>query len=501
MTTRLGILVGVLAAALCGWSTGGYLGAAIAFVIAVTVGVLPVRGVPVWRWAALWARQRRRLLLAAPLTVANDRAGGGVRCQDGIAAVAVQVLGKAHAPTLFTGSSDAHTHNVLDVAGLPPLLRHSLDLTLDSISVISAGSRRRCTGDYPRVYDTLIGTPPYAGQRECWLILRLAALQNTEALRWRSSLGTAAVAAGQRVTAALRQQGIRARVATATDIVELERRLGSDALATSRREWRSARSDSGWLTSYAYHPADLGASTLAQAWTWRVDGIIQNVTVFPDGNATATVTVRTPRRPSTAPSVALQTLPGEQAAALAANLCGPRPASTRRARGGPIGSLAIPVGPSGVLLGKTGAGDRLMLPLDDPGEATRVQITAEDRITNRILVRLAATGHRITVHTRDPLRWSCLRTPDIVITDAARPIPGTTVSVTDGTVAPVPRPDTVISLAALAPQGSAQVRITQTGPGTVEVQAAGASQTVNIELFRVENRYVPGLSAPMRSAG
>ncbi len=118
-------------------------------------------------------QRRRPIRWHEPLTVANDRAGGGVRYQDGVAVAAVQLLGKAHAPTLFTGSTSTYTENAFDIADLLPLLHQSLGLRIDSLSVVSAGARRRSTGDYARVYDTLIGTPPYAGQRETWLIVRI----------------------------------------------------------------------------------------------------------------------------------------------------------------------------------------------------------------------------------------------------------------------------------------------------------------------------------------
>ncbi len=147
------------------------------------------RGQPLWSWLILWWRRRRPIWWSEPLTVANDRAGGGIRYQDGVAVAAVQLLGKAHAPTLFTGSTATYTDNSFDVTDLMPLLHQSLGLTLDSLSVITAGARRRSTGDYPRVYDTLIGTPPYAGQRETWLIVRISALNNVEALQGRTSVG------------------------------------------------------------------------------------------------------------------------------------------------------------------------------------------------------------------------------------------------------------------------------------------------------------------------
>ncbi|MCV7082034.1 type VII secretion protein EccE [Mycolicibacterium insubricum] len=156
----------------------------------------------------------------------------------GTVVAAEQVLGRRHRPTLFTGSTAAVTEDVLDVATLMPLLHQSLGLELESMSVISTGARRRPVGDYPRVYDTLIGTPPYAGTRQTWLILRVAELPNAQALQHRISAGSAVLAAAQRVVAALRESGVRARVAGCADIAELERHLGTPL---RERRWRSVR--------------------------------------------------------------------------------------------------------------------------------------------------------------------------------------------------------------------------------------------------------------------
>lgn len=499
--TKLTIIVGVLAAGLLGWAVAGYPGAVAGLVIGLMVGVIPWWRQPAWSWLALWLHRKRSIELDEPTTVANDRAGGGIRYQDGVAVAAVQLLGKAHTPTLFTGSTSTYTDNTLDVADLLPLLHQSLGLTIDSLSVVSVGARRRSTGDYPRVYDTLIGTPPYAGQRETWLVVRIAALANAEALQWRTSVGTAALAAAQRISAAMRQQGIRAKVATATDIVEVERRLGRSALSSQHQRWRSVRSDAGWLTTYWYRPADITADKLAHAWSLRADGIIQNVTLFADGTATATVTVRGAQPPTAPPSVMWRTLPGEQAAAIASSLCGPMPALRGVRRGVLTGPLVLPIGPSGVLLGKAGAGNRLMLPLDDPGEFSRVHIAAEDWLAKRIVVRMAGAGERITVHTRDTQRWNSVRMPDIAVSASVRPIPGTTVSVVDGSVTPAPRPNTLVSVGEPgAPyRGSADVVITQTGPATLEVRAGGRIHTVEVELFRAENRYVSSEPTSLRT--
>ncbi|OBK12324.1 type VII secretion protein EccE [Mycobacterium asiaticum] len=502
INTKLAIIGGILAVTTAGLAVGGYVGAAAGLLLGLAAGVVPWGRHTMWSWFLLWSRRNRPIQWTQPRTVANDRAGGGVRFQDGVAVAAVQLLGKTHVPTIFTGSTCAETENVLNIDDLRPLLRQSLELKLDSISVVCAGARRRSTGDYARVYDTLIGTPPYAGQREAWLILRLSVLENVDALRCRSSVGTAMLAAAQRVSAALRQQGIRAKVATASDIVELERRLGRSALDVQNRRWKSVRGDGGWLTSYWYQPHDVTTENLAHAWTLRCDGITQNVTLFADQSMAATMTVCSAQPPTAPPSTMLQTLPGEQAHAVAANLCGPLPPLRRIQRGRLAGPLVVPIGPSGVLLGKVGAGNRLLLPLDDPGESSRVHIAADEPVVKRIVVRLAGAGARITIHTRDFERWSSVRMPDIAVTDQAKPIAGTTVSIVDGSIIPAPRPNTVVSVSESQTQysGTANVVIAQRGPATVDVTAGGNTHRVEVELFRAENRYVSSEPTSLRSA-
>lgn len=489
---RLVVIAVVSTMAMGGWAVGGYIGAGIGAALGVLIGVMRWRGEPLWSWLDFYLGRNRPFTLVRPVTAVNDRSGGGVRYQDGIAVTAVQILGKPHQATYFTGSTATQTANSLDVSDLIPLMRQSLGLSLDSISVISAGTRRRPAGDYPRVYDTLVGTPPYAGQRETWLVLRIGALDNGEALRCRSTVGAASVAAAQHVAMALRCKGIRAKVATAVDISELERRLGRSALDQHNRRWNSVRGDSGWQTTYAYRPSDITADTLAQAWSLRADGITQNITVSRNGRVSATVTVRTAQPPTASPSVVLQPLPGQQWQAAAACLCVPRPRLSR-VRGGPMpASLMVPVGPSGVLLGRTANGDRLAIPIGDPGEPSRVHIAADDAIAKRIIIRAAATGERITMHTNDLQRWETVRMPCVAVIEHPRPASGSTVSVTDGSVPPAPRPATIISVggAGAGVPSPVDVLVTQTGPDTVEVTAAGQTHQVQMEFFRAENLYV-----------
>jgi hypothetical protein len=368
------------------------------------------------------------------------------------------------------------------------------------------------------VYDSEIGTPPYAGRRETWLIMRLPVIDNTQALQWRTTVGAAAISIAQRIASLLRCHGLRAKVATATDLVELDRRLGSDAVAGRAQNWKAVRGEAGWMTTYAYPAKGITSRILAQAWTLRVDEIIQNVTVYPDTTCTATITLRTPTQAPTAPSVILRRLNGEQAAAAAANMCGPRP-HLRGPRRSPLPAhLVIEIGPSGVLVGKLSNGDRLMIPVTDAGELSRVFVAATDPIAKRIVIRVAGAGERVTVHTNDKARWASVRMPELSIVSTSRPAPRTTVSVVeyvarrtksadsaaedggldiaDIAISPTPRPATVITVAPFGTKlpdrdrQSFEVAIEQLGPATVNVSAAGQNWLVQMDLFRAENRYV-----------
>lgn len=454
----------VLASA--GWALGGQLGAVMAVVVGVALVFVQWWGQPAWSWAVLGLRGRRPVKWNDPITLANNRSGGGVRVQDGVAVVAVQLLGRAHRATTVTGSVTVESDNVIDVVELAPLPRHPLDLELDSISVVTFGSRTGTVGDYPRVYDAEIGTPPYAGRRETWLIMRLPVIGNTQALRWRTSVGAAAISVAQRVASSLRCQGLRAKLATATDLAELDRRLGSDAVAGSAQRWKAIRGEAGWMTTYAYPAEAISSRVLSQAWTLRADEVIQNVTVYPDATCTATITVRTPTPAPTPPSVILRRLNGEQAAAAAANMCGPRPHLRGQRRCPLPAQLVTEIGPSGVLIGKLSNGDRLMIPVTDAGELSRVFVAADDTIAKRIVIRVVGAGERVCVHTRDQERWASVRMPQLSIVGTPRPAPRTTVGVVeyvrrrkngddgksegsgvDVAISPTPRPASVITIA------------------------------------------------------
>lgn len=69
----------VLASA--GWALGGQLGAVMAVVVGVALVFVQWWGQPAWSWAVLGLRGRRPVKWNDPITLANNRSGGGVRVQ------------------------------------------------------------------------------------------------------------------------------------------------------------------------------------------------------------------------------------------------------------------------------------------------------------------------------------------------------------------------------------------------------------------------------------
>nr|WP_318546684.1 type VII secretion protein EccE [Mycobacterium lepraemurium] len=427
----------VFVLALASWLLGGYIAAAVAVLVGVALVFVRWWGQPAWSWAVLWRHGRRPIDWSAPITVANNRSGGGVRVQDGVAVVAVQLLGRAHRATLVTGSVTVETENVLDVVELAPMLHQALGLQLDSISVVTVGFRHGNVGYYPRVYDSEIGTPPYAGRRETWLIMRLAVIDNAQALRWRIIVGAAAISVAQRIAGLLRSQGLRAKVANAIDLAELDRRLGWDAVSGTGQRWKAIRGEAGWMATYAYPPQAITSRNLSQAWTLRRrrgdperDRLSRRALQRDDHGAH-------PDPRPTPPSVILRRLNGEQAAAAAANMCGSRPHLRGLRRSRLPAEVITEIGPSGVLIGKLPNGDRLLMPVTDAGELSRVFVAADDPIAKRIVIRTVGVGERVCVHTRDMSRWVSVRMPEISVVNSSRPAPRTNRQ--RGGVRPAPR--------------------------------------------------------------
>lgn len=87
---RLWSVIVVYAVGFAGWvigahtsaGLGAYIGAGVALVVASIVVFVRWWGQPVWSWAVLaWKNRRQTIDWSEPMTVANNRSGGGVRIE------------------------------------------------------------------------------------------------------------------------------------------------------------------------------------------------------------------------------------------------------------------------------------------------------------------------------------------------------------------------------------------------------------------------------------
>ncbi|MDG4667952.1 type VII secretion protein EccE [Mycobacterium sp. 236(2023)] len=460
---------------------------------AITAGVLLLLIVTVHRrnlpgWIAALTRWRRRRRHPEPAAAAVDIAQGdlvcGVRVDEYEAVTMVRVFGKAYTPTFLRGSSVSLSTNVLPLEVLTGLLDQPGGLKLAGIDVVSSGHRVRRGEGYPPLYSTLLADRAAAGHRDTHLIVRLDLADSVAALSYRRSIGAAAAAATERIINALQQVQIRAAALTAEELDTALDRLGAgladapeppepevddysdedqparelvgarSSLSGSQTRGRTAQSvDVGWrrvnghpgfLTTYYFSPEDITTASLQQMWALRTDDVVQ-VTMLTkkrrvqsDGGGPVLVSalLRTndPQRPQQPPTLNLNTLPGDQAAAVlrAAPTARPRIALPTRPLGDPS-QLTIPIGPTGILVGaaerdnKTSIpsiqrDDMIMLALTDPQRATRVVMNTSDFYVRQLLIRAAAVGERIAIYAADPRRWESLAQPNITVVARRQPL-------------------------------------------------------------------------------
>ena len=429
---RLAVITGVMVLATFGWGVGGHAGAmrsrcgrgpAGGPLGAVSRSGLGHAVCPpaIGRWSSPTRFQRGQRSVRRRCSLPGRRGG----CRD-------QVFGRPHQSTYFTGSAATETSNVLDIGSLIPVMRQSLGLIIRSISVVSAGARRRATGDYPRVYDTMIGTPPYAGQRGPGLSFRIRALDNGDALRWRTTAGATRAC---RSTTDRNDAALQWRTSADSDS---HRYRGAGTAARPRalevhnRRWKGARSDLGWQTTYAYRPSDITTENLAQAWSLRADRMVQNVTFVPPDGSVRKLTVCTPQAGHCA---ARRHVATTARSAGARGQAGPLLSTGRSAwcaqRDAFGTGCSFRSGPTGVLLGKTHDGNRLLMPLGDP--VSRPGSHRRRRQGHQgIVIRAAAAGERVTVHTTDLKRWGAFGCRTSRCWSIRGGASGTTLSVVDG---------------------------------------------------------------------
>lgn len=486
-------------------------------VAALVVLVTVRRRTPLGWVLALFAWRRRRRRVPLPVGAAVEVAHGahlyGVRIADGQATTMIAVSGKAYPPTVLTGSSIGLTPNLLPLEALTGLLDQPGGLHLAGIDVVSSGYRvRRGTG-YPALYSTLLADRPAAGRRTTHLVVRLDIARSTAGLTYRQSVGAAAAAATERIVDALLQDGVRAGALTARELDTAVTEAGAGLLRIGEatddpapvESWRAIRTHPGYLTSYYYSPEDITTTGLNQLWALRSDAVVLTVTLTKNRRRTdqrvmvsALVRVADPQMPAGPPALHLNTLPGDQC-----------PAAIRSAAVTPVlrplpqrplypDGLELPVGSSGVLVGTTLRGDLLLLSLTDPDQPTRITMHTSMPYTRQLLVRAAATGERIAIHTDHPARWASLEQPMIAVVDHRHPsefVPSIIVSDRASGPPPAGLAATVIAIGQSGAMNSEtepapDISFVQTSPSMVRIATAAFTTDVHIATFKAEQPFL-----------
>jgi type VII secretion protein EccE len=502
-------------------------------------------------WVAAWARYRRRRRRPAPVAAAVDVPHGGIVCGVRVdpheAVTMISVTGQEYAPTLLRGSTRSLTTNVLPLGVLSGLLDQPGGLRLAGIDIVNSGQRVRRAEGYPPLYSTLLADRPAAGRRDTKLIVRLDITSSAGALSYRRSIGAAAAATTERIINALRQNGIRA---TALSAADLDAALGdlSAGLAAAptrpdsgsqedsasrpapavsagsaypgapppRTRWRTVHTATGYLSNYYFSPEDITTAGLNQMWALRSDAVVQTTSLFKDrstgrGNGAAVLisaTVRTcdPQPPPQPPTLTLNTLPGDQYAAILRATPTARPPITlpaqRFERAEP---LDIPIGATGILVGAAladdpdadpaiQADDLVMLSLTDADRVTRISMDTSDFFVRQLLIRAAAVGERIAIYSHQPVRWESLTQPSIAVAERRRPpafVPTITVHDRPTALSAAGLSATVISLGAASDGGSApDLRFAQTSQSTVRISTPFRQLDVAIVAFRQEQAWM-----------
>ena len=401
-----------------GWQ-GGAVGLAIALLL-----VTPVRGATLARSVALrwrYLRDRHRRVdnrqPAEPFDVtASDGAQIGFRWDGRTLLSLIKIDANPQAITVLEPGMTV-SGEMVPVRLLVDCLRQ-FDIALDSIDIVSHGTRSHGHTGVAAVYDGVLGPLPAIAQRSVWITIRFDPSRCAEAVRRRDGnregILRTATTATRRVANRLTEAGLRPRILTANEIASATNQLSDGAdLATVDESWGTCREGQFRLCSFAVEPHLLNTAGLGLLWT--VPSYSTTVTLsLSEGADNGTIKIRGLARfdsdvgvPAHLPG--LRHLRGLQFSALACSLPIPRP--TRRVghwsygwRDPEIDDLAVPASGCGQVIGADEQGRAVALPLFGP-QIDRVEICGTLHLAQQAVLRSLALGARVLVHSGRPGLW------------------------------------------------------------------------------------------------
>jgi type VII secretion protein EccE len=303
----------------------------VTLVALVTNGGVPIASAPIARMRNWYADPEALTVGCTPAIDHRRRFSKetvGVREYDGQLIGVIAVEGVREAP------SGRHRHRELLPTSIPleaviEALRQ-FDVRLDSVDIVSVGTRQASKGVKSAVQDDARGRRPLE-ERNTWLVLRMNPLRNVQAVAARDSVASTLAAATERLAHDLDGQSCSARPLTADEIIEVDEAvLAGLQPAHIRPFWRYLKTPDGYVTSFWVSPSDITSETLEELWLADADVSVMTIRLIADGReADVAVWVRyhSHQRLRKETFSGLNRLTGRQLGAVAASL--PAPSSRR----------------------------------------------------------------------------------------------------------------------------------------------------------------------------
>lgn len=407
--------------------------AAIAAALVLVGGLLPVRGKTVaGRLVEKVAAHREKF--GAKSTIVHHRPfdvplpdGGsyGMRWDGSKLITMVRIDGQPSSVTLLNPSGFSSG----EMVPLPEIARclDQFDIGIDSIDVISKGSRTSDAGPVARLYEQILGPLPAVAHRTVWVVLRFDPLSNTDAVdrRGGGSTGTlrSAIIATRRVTNRLAARDLSVSVLSAAEMTAAVGHLTHNATLDELVETpHSVEHDGIHYSTYQMTPEALGPRGLAEVWassslattvTLRLDRAPTRMVRASAETATLSVTAMvrfdTRHRPAEVNIPGLVAVPRKQRQLFLHSLPigtqgPPPPLESYFGTAGSLTALFTPIAGCGQLVGADASGQGVALPLVGH-HVRRVEITGSLLVAKQVILRAIALGAAVVVHTNRHEEW------------------------------------------------------------------------------------------------
>ncbi|UQX09919.1 type VII secretion protein EccE [Candidatus Mycobacterium methanotrophicum] len=310
------------------------LAAFVTIVALVTNGGVPIASAPLAR-VRNWYADPEALTVGCTPAIDHRRRFSretvGVREYDGRLIAVIGVEGAVDT------ASGRHGHRDTLPATMPldaviEALRQ-FDVRLDSVDIVSVGTRRASKGVKSAVQDDFGSADDRdpLDERNTWLVLRMDPLHNVQAVATRDSVASTLAAATERLAHDLDGRSCTARPLTADEITDVDHAvLAGLQPAHIRPYWRYLKTPDGFVTSFWVSPCDITSETLQELWLPDADVTVVTIRLIADGreaDVAAWVRYHSDKRLHKETFNGLNRLTGRQLGAVAASI--PAPSSRR----------------------------------------------------------------------------------------------------------------------------------------------------------------------------